>query len=76
MINKLNISRLHRIITSDASVPLHCKAKWWYTDVSEKCNCKNNCKFSYYTKDDWVKYANNCYLNLCIKDSLEKKNGK
>lgn len=72
MLNYLNISRWKRIINSDSKLPLYCKAKWWYNDVYEKCDCKDICKFSKYNKEDWVKYANQNYINLCIKHSLEK----
>ena len=64
MINYIKISRWTRLIKSEAFVPNNCKSLWWYTDVYEKCNCKNTCKFSDYSKEDWVKYANQYYSNL------------
>ena len=76
MLNRLNISRWNRIINLDSSIPLNCKSKWWYNDVFESCDCKIVCKYSKFTKEDWVNYANTCYAESCIKSSLKKRDGK
>ena len=75
MFNRLNITRWNRIINADSTIPLYCKSKWWYNDVFESCDCKNVCKYSKFTKEDWKKYANKCYIDSCTKMSLQKRDG-
>ena len=73
MINRVNISRWNRIFNLDSTDSLYCKAKLWYIDVFENCNCKNKCQYTNYTKEDWVKYSNQCFIDSCIKNAAENK---
>jgi hypothetical protein len=65
MINFNTISRINRYIINDKTLPFKCFSKWWYNDITEKCKCNYICKYTNFTKQDFIKNAENNYKKLC-----------
>ena len=67
MFNKINVTRIVRYIDIDSSLPTKCYSRWFYMDVTEKCDCDKICKYKNFTKQDFIDYADKCYNDLKIK---------
>jgi len=72
MFNNILVTRLHRLMKSDITTPIRCRAKWFYVDVFDKCTCINTCKYNNYSNADYIKQANNNYHNQIIQLKTNK----
>lgn len=73
MINNILITRLSRMLKKDIP-PRMCNSKWFYVDITEKCECKTKCKFdNLKSKSDWENHANKNYQEL-LKNNVKFQN--
>ena len=62
MINKILISRIQRVLKYDPHIPLWCNSKWFYVDITEKCDCIDTCKYNHLnSRQEWSKHADDNY---------------
>lgn len=64
MLNNILLTRTLRHLRGDKDVPKKCFSKWWYNDVFEKCDCKEKCKYTNFTHDDWIRHVNLYFKDL------------
>lgn len=73
--NNIVLSRIQRFLQKDPTLPTVCLAKWFYVDVTTKCDCINTCKFTKIkTRKQWIKHANDNYEKILLKNNIKYNN--